>query len=57
VGTPGTVAGVAEAEAAEATPVPAGLVASTSNSYAVPLVSPVAVHVVVVQVSGEVVAA
>ena len=48
---------MAEAEAAEATPVPAGVVASTSNSYAVPLVSPVAVHVVVVQVSGEVVAA
>jgi hypothetical protein len=43
VGAPGTVAGIATAEGAEAAPVPTELVASTSNSYEIPLVSPVAV--------------
>lgn len=56
VGAPGTVAGTAAAEGEEAAPVPTRLVASTSNSYEVPLVSPVAVHVVVEHVAGDVVA-
>jgi len=38
------VAGVAGAEAAEAAPVPAALVAVTVNVYAVPLVSPLTVQ-------------
>ena len=40
VGTPGRVAGVAGAEAADAGPVPAALVALTVNVYGVPLVRP-----------------
>ena len=48
VGTLGVVAGVAAAEGAEADPVPAALMAVTVKVYAVPLVSPVTVQVVVV---------
>ena len=44
VGAPGTVEGVAEAEAVEAEPVPDAFVAVTVNVYAVPLVRPVIVH-------------
>jgi hypothetical protein len=44
VGTPGTVDGVAEAEAVEAAPVPLAFVAVTVNVYAVPFVSPEIVH-------------
>jgi hypothetical protein len=40
VGTPGTVAGVTEFDAAEAVLVPAVFVAFTVKVYAVPLVSP-----------------
>src|SRR5215831_16053642 len=47
VGAPGTVAGVTALDAAEAGPVPAALVAVTVNVYAVPLVRPVTVAVVV----------
>ena len=49
VGAPGTVAGVAAAEAAEAGPAPAALVAVTVNVYAVPLVRPVTVQLVVAE--------
>ena len=48
VGAPGTVDGVAGAEAAEGTLVPMALVAVTVKVYAVPLVRPVTVQVVVV---------
>jgi hypothetical protein len=41
VGAPGTVDGVAAAEAADAALVPTEFVAVTLNVYAVPLVSPV----------------
>jgi len=44
VGAVGTVAGMADAEADEAGPVPAPLVAVTVNVYGVPLVSPVTVQ-------------
>jgi hypothetical protein len=44
VGAPGTVDGIAEAEAVEAAPVPDAFVAVTVNVYAVPLVRPVIVH-------------
>jgi hypothetical protein len=43
VGTPGTVRGVTAGLAADATEVPAALVAVTENVYAVPLVRPVTV--------------
>ena len=43
VGAPGTVAGVTELLALEATPVPTVLVAVTVNVYAVPLLKPVTV--------------
>ena len=43
VGTPGVVNGVAEPDAAEATPSPARLVALTVKVYAVPRVKPVTV--------------
>lgn len=48
VGEPGTEAdatGVTEEDAADAGPVPTALVAVTVNVYAVPLVSPLTVHV------------
>lgn len=54
VGAPGGPPGVATAEADEAGPLPMTFTASTSNSYPVPLVSVVTVHVVVVHVAGEV---
>jgi hypothetical protein len=44
VGAPGTVDGVAAADAVEAEPVPRAFVAVTVNVYAVPLVRPVIVH-------------
>ena len=44
VGAPGTVDGVAAAEALEAEPVPRAFVAVTVNVYEVPLVNPVIVH-------------
>ena len=47
VGGPGTVRGVTDADAVDALPVPATLVAVTVKVYAVPLVSPVTVHDVV----------
>jgi hypothetical protein len=47
VGAPGTVMGVTEFDVAEAGPVPTALVAVAVNVYAVPLVSPVTVVVVV----------
>ena len=40
-GGPGTVDGMAGAEAAEYGPVPAALMAATSKTYAVPLVRPI----------------
>ena len=43
VGAPGTVAGVTELEAEEATPVPTAFVAVTVKVYAVPFVKPVTV--------------
>ena len=49
VGTPGTAAGVAGAEAAEVVDVPAGLVAFTVKVYDVPLVRPVTVQLVVTE--------
>jgi acyl-coenzyme A thioesterase PaaI-like protein len=53
VGAPGTVDGVAAAEAIEAAPVPETFVAVTVNVYDVPFVRPVTVHdvVAVVQVN------
>ena len=48
VGAPGTVAGVTAADGADAGPVPTTLAAVTVKVYAVPLVSPVTVAVVVV---------
>ena len=48
VGAPGTDDGVAGADAADAGPVPEPLVAVTLNVYAVPLVRPLTVQVVVV---------
>lgn len=50
VGVPGTVAGVTAAETTEVAPVPILLVALTRNVYAVPLVNPVTVALVVVDV-------
>jgi len=47
VGAPGTVAGVAGADAADAGPVPAELVAVTVKVYGVPLVRPSTVQLVV----------
>ena len=47
VGDPGVVRGVTGAERALAGPVPAALEAVTVKVYAVPLVSPVTVHLVV----------
>jgi len=44
VGAPGTVDGVAAADATEAAPVPDAFVAVTVNVYAVPFVRPVIVH-------------
>ena len=44
VGAPGTVDGVAAAEAVDAAPVPLAFVAVTVNVYAVPFVRPVIVH-------------
>jgi hypothetical protein len=44
VGAPGTVEGVAAAEAVDAAPVPDAFVAVTVNVYAVPFVRPVIVH-------------
>lgn len=44
VGAPGVVRGVPEFEAAESTELPATLIATTVNVYAVPLVRPVTVH-------------
>jgi hypothetical protein len=44
VGAPGTVEGVAAAEAVEAAPVPLTFAAVTVNVYAVPLARPVIVH-------------
>ena len=44
VGAPGTVEGVAEADAIEAEPVPDAFAAVTVNVYAVPFVRPVIVH-------------
>ena len=46
VGAPGTVAGVAGADAVDAELVPAELVAVTVNVYAVPLVRPETVQLV-----------
>ena len=46
VGAPGTVAGVAAADGAEAGPVPDALVAVTVNVYAVPFVRPLTVQLV-----------
>jgi hypothetical protein len=46
VGAPGTVAGIAAAEAADAEDVPEGFVAVTLKVYEVPLVRPVTMHVV-----------
>jgi hypothetical protein len=48
VGAPGTVDGVAAADAAEAGPVPDAFVAVTVNVYAVPFVSPLTVQEVAV---------
>ena len=48
VGAPGTVEGVAGADGADDGPVPRPLVAVTVNVYAVPLVRPFTVQVVVV---------
>jgi hypothetical protein len=45
-GAPGTVDGVAEFDATEASPVPARFVAVTVNVYEVPFVRPATVHVV-----------
>ena len=50
VGAPGRPAGVRPLEAAEKAPVPTALIAATLKKYAVPFVSPVAVHAVVVEV-------
>lgn len=47
VGASGTVAGVTEFEAFEEDPVPAAFVAVTVNVYAVPLVRPMTMAVVV----------
>jgi len=44
VGAPGTVAGIAAAEAVEAAEVPETFVAVTLNVYEVPLVRPTTVH-------------
>ena len=44
VGAPGTVDGVAEADAVDAEPVPDAFVAVTVNVYEVPFVRPVIVH-------------
>ena len=44
VGAPGTVDGVAAADATAAEPVPDAFVAVTVNVYAVPFVRPVIVH-------------
>jgi hypothetical protein len=48
VGAPGTVAGVTDAEGAEAGPVPTAFDAVTVKVYAVPFASPLTVAVVVV---------
>ena len=58
VGAPGTTEGVAGGEAAEAGPVPIGLVAVTVKVYAVPLVRPLIVQdtvpvVVQVRLAGD----
>jgi hypothetical protein len=45
VGAPGTVVGVAAADADDAEPVPTVFVAVTVNVYAVPFVRPLTVHV------------
>ena len=50
VGAPGTPAGVTPLEAAETVPVPTALIAATWKKYVVPLVRPVAVQAVVVDV-------
>ena len=47
VGAPGVVAGIAPAEATDATPEPAEFVAVTVNVYEVPFVRPTTVQVVV----------
>jgi hypothetical protein len=47
VGAPGTAAGVADAEGAEAAPLPAPFVAVTVKVYLMPLVRPLTVHDVV----------
>jgi hypothetical protein len=56
VGAPGTTSGVADADDADAGPVPTVLVAVTVNVYAVPFTRPLTVHVsagaVAVQVFG-----
>jgi hypothetical protein len=44
VGAPGTVDGIAAADAIEAVPVPLAFVAVTVNVYDVPFVRPVIVH-------------
>ena len=50
VGVPGTVTGVVDDEFDEYEPVPLALVAATRNRYAVPLVKPVTVTDVAVDV-------
>jgi hypothetical protein len=50
VGAPGTPTGVTPLEALEKLPVPTALIAATWKKYVVPLVRPVAVHAVVVEV-------
>ncbi len=49
VGAPGVVAGVTELDWAEAVPVPTLLIAATVKVYVVPLVSPVTVSLVAVE--------
>jgi hypothetical protein len=53
VGAPGTPAGVTPLDTAEKLPVPTTLIAATWKKYVVPLVSPVAVHAVVVDVVAQ----
>ena len=48
VGAPGTVAGVAGAELADAGLIPTAFLATTLITYAVPLIRPVTVHEVAV---------
>jgi hypothetical protein len=50
LGAPGTPAGATPVDAAEKLPVPTALIAATWKKYVVPLVRPVAVHAVVVEV-------